>query len=71
MQLAGLWFFVRGWLLLDSAHARGHYEPATGNKALSHIVGGALCLNIVATLQGFAQTFGLEKLLAYVLVAAG
>lgn len=71
VRLAGLWFFVRGWLLLDRANARGHYEPATGNKALAHIVGGAFCINIVATLQGFAQTFGLEKLLAYVLVAGG
>lgn len=71
VQLVGLWAFVWGWVLLDRAHARGHYEPALGNKAVAHLVGGAFCINIVATLQGLAQTFGLEKLLAYVLVAGG
>lgn len=68
VQLVGLWAFVWGWLLLDRAHSRGHYDPATGNKALVHLVGGALCINVVATLQALAQTFGLEKLLAYILV---
>ena len=67
VQLVGLWAFVWGWVLLDRAHARG----ALGNKAVAHLVGGALCINVVATLQGLAQTFGLEKLLAHVLVAGG
>jgi hypothetical protein len=38
---------------------------------VAHLVGGACCINVVATLQGLAQTFGLEKLLATVLVAGG
>ena len=71
VRLVGLWAFMWGWVLLDRAHARGHYEPALGNKAVAHLVGGAFCINIVATLQGLAQTFGLEKLLAHVLVAGG
>lgn len=71
VQLVGLWAFVWGWMLLDRTHARGHYEPALGNKAVAHLVGGAFCINIVATLQGLAQTFGLEKLLAYVVVVGG
>ena len=66
VQLVGLWAFVWGGVLLDRAHARG-----LGNKAVAHLVGGAFCINIVATLQGLAQTFGLEKLLATVLVAGG
>ncbi|MEI2806922.1 MAG: hypothetical protein V9G18_13570 [Albidovulum sp.] len=71
VRLVGLAAFAWGWVLLDRAHARGHYDPALGNKAVAHLVGGALCINVVATLQGLAQTFGLEKLLAHILVAGG
>ena len=67
VQLVGLWAFIWGWVLLNRAHARG-YDPGLGGKGLAHIVGGSLCINIVATLQGLAQTFGLETLLIYVLI---
>lgn len=67
VQLVGLWAFIWGWILLNRAHARG-YDPGLGGKGLAHIVGGSLCINIVATLQGLAQTFGLETLLIYVLI---
>lgn len=68
VRLVGLAAFIWGWVLLDRAHARGHYEPALGNKAVAHLVGGLLCINVVATLQALAQSFGLEKLLAHLLV---
>lgn len=71
VQGVGLWAFIYGWLLLNRAHQRGYYDPGLGSKALAHIVGGTLCINIVATLHGVAQSFGLEKLLNYVLVAGG
>lgn len=69
VRLVGLAAFMWGWVLLDRAHARGHYDPALGNKAVAHLVGGLLCINVVATLQALAQSLGLEKLLAHVLVA--
>lgn len=71
VQWVGLWAFIYGWTLLNRAHQRGYYDPGLGQKALAHILGGILCINLVATLQGAAQSFGLEKLLNYVLVATG
>lgn len=71
VQLVGLWTFLWGWVLLNRAHGRGHYDPGLGTKALAHLVGGIFCINIVAALQMVAQSFGLEDLLNYVLVAGG
>lgn len=71
VQLVGLWAFMYGWLLLNRAHGRGYYDSTLGHKALAHIVGGILCINLIATLQGVARSFGLEKLLNYVVVAGG
>lgn len=67
VQLVGLWAFIWGWVLLNRAHLRG-YEPGLGGQGLAHVVGGILCINIVATLQGLAQSLGLETLLTYLLV---
>lgn len=69
VQLVGLWAFIYSWILLNRAHGRGHYDSVLGGKALAHLVGGCFCINIVASLQGLAQSFGLEKLLSYVVVA--
>lgn len=71
VQLVGLWAFIWGWVLLNRAHGRGPYDPALGHKALTHLVGGVLCMNIVATLHGVAQSFGLEKWLDDLVVAGG
>ncbi len=71
VQLVGLWAFLYGAVLLNRAHSRSVYDPSLGGKALAHLVGGAFCMNIVATLQGFAQSFGLEKLLNTVIVTHG
>jgi len=71
VQLVGLWAFIWGWVLINRAHGRGDYDPALGQKALAHLVGGTFCMNIVATLQGVAQSFGLEKLLNYLVVPGG
>ncbi len=67
VQLVGLWAFIWGFLLLNRAHARG-YDAGLGHKGMVHIVGGLFCMNIIAGLQMLAETFGLEKLLAYLLV---
>lgn len=71
VQLVGLWAFIWGWVLLNRAHGRGYYDAGLANKAMAHILGGAFCINIIATLQLVAQSFGLEKLLNYVVVAGG
>lgn len=70
VQLVGLWAFIYGWILLNRAHSRGYYDPATGGAGLIRIMAGSFCINIVATLQAVAQSFGLEKLLNYLLLAS-
>jgi hypothetical protein len=67
VQLVGLWAFIWGFALLKRAHARV-FEPALNGKAVTHIIGGIFCLNIVASLQLLAETFGLEQLLSYIIV---
>ncbi|MCP5197896.1 MAG: hypothetical protein H6970_16055 [Gammaproteobacteria bacterium] len=69
VQLVGLWAFIWGFVLLNRAHARG-YDAALGSKAVMHIIGGILCMNVVASLQVLAATLGLEKLLSYLLTPA-
>jgi len=71
VQLVGLWAFLYGAVLLNRAHSRSVYDPGLGGKALAHLVGGVFCMNIVATVQVIAQSFGLEKLLNTVIVAGG
>lgn len=69
VQLVGLWAFLYGAVLLNRAHSRSVYDPGLGGKALAHLVGGVFGMNIVATMQTVAQSFGLEQLLNTVLVA--
>ena len=67
VQLVGLWAFIYGWVLIKRANTRS-YDPAVGSKGVVHIAGGVLAMNIVATLHMLAETFGLERLLAYIIV---
>ena len=71
VQLVGLWAFLYGAVLLNRAHGRSVYDPGLGGKALAHLVGGVFCMNIVATVQTIAQSFGIEQLLNTVIVAGG
>ena len=71
VKLVGLWAFLYGAVLLNRAHSRSVYDPGLGGKALTHLVGGVFCMNIVATVQAIAQSFGIEKLLNTVIVAGG
>ena len=58
----------RGWgVAPPRAHARGGYEPGLGAKGATHIVGGILAMNGVATLKMAAETFGLQALLQYLI----
>jgi hypothetical protein len=66
VQIVGLWAFLWGFMLLNHAHARGSYEPGLGTKGATHIVGGILAMNSIATLKMAAETFGLQTLLQYI-----
>lgn len=56
-QIVGLIAFIRGWLILAQSAKQGA-QPALG-RALTHIIGGILAINIVGTKNVIWATFGL------------
>ncbi len=56
VQLIGAIAFVRGWLILKKIVEGTANEPLA--KALTHIIGGVLCVNIALFLDIMDRTFG-------------
>jgi intracellular multiplication protein IcmC len=57
VQFVGLISFIRGWLILV-AHAQQPGGQASLGKALTHIIGGLLAINIIGVGQVIWSTFG-------------
>lgn len=57
-QIIGFIAFIRGWLLAK-AHVEG-VGNATMGQALTHIIGGAICMNIIVFLRAAQATFGVN-----------
>lgn len=57
IQIIGLIAFLRGWVILARATSEGS-QPGTIGKAITHIVGGVLGINIVGTITVLQNTFG-------------
>lgn len=58
IQIVGLISFVRGWMIIVKA-AQGGGQVTMG-KGVTHIIGGILALNIVATRNALWATLGLQ-----------
>lgn len=59
IQLIGYIAFVRGWLILSKlGHAGG--QPGNMGKGLTHIIAGIILVNIVASINILANTFGFQ-----------
>ncbi len=58
VQIIGLIAFIRGWLLLAQSSKQGA-QPMTG-KAMVHIFGGILAINILGTKDIISGTFGIN-----------
>ena len=56
IRIIGLIAFIRGWVILGRATSEGA-QPGTIGKALTHIVGGILGINIVGTITILQNTF--------------
>lgn len=60
VQLVGLIAFIRGWM-----HLVGHVQQSGGQhtlgKALTHIIGGLLAINIIGVTDIFWNTFGFSS----------
>lgn len=59
VSLIGLLAFIRGWLMLV-AHAEHPGGQATLGKALTHIIGGLLAINILGVVNVIWNTFGFK-----------
>lgn len=58
IKLIGVIAFVRGWLLLARLGGHGGAQPGTVPKAIMHIVGGLLAINIMGTVTLFKSMVG-------------
>lgn len=59
IQFVGLVAFLRGWLLLSQTAGQGAQPQAFG-KALTHILGGILAMNVVGTANILSATLGIN-----------
>lgn len=57
IRIIGLIAFIRGWIILARTATEGA-QPGTFGKAVTHIVGGVLAVNIVGTITVLQNTFG-------------
>lgn len=60
VQLVGIIAFVRGWFFLAKGGQQGAQQGI--GKAITHIIGGIMAVNIVGTYEVFANTLGLPAL---------
>ena len=60
VSIIGLIAFIRGWLILV-ANAEHPGGQATLGKALTHIIGGLLAMNILGVVDIIWSTFGLKS----------
>lgn len=58
IQIVGFLAFIRGWVLLTAYGEQSTGQPVLG-KAITHIIGGVLALNIFETWQILKNTFGI------------
>ncbi|HVY53334.1 MAG TPA: hypothetical protein VHA13_02325, partial [Gammaproteobacteria bacterium] len=61
VQLIGTIAFIRGLLMLKAAGSERGGQPGMLGKALAHMGGGILCINIYNTLQVLEKTVGLAN----------
>lgn len=59
IQLVGMISFIRGFLILSHAVSQTHSSQHTFGKAMTHIIGGILAINIEGTKQVVQATFGI------------
>ncbi len=57
IQIVGLVSFIRGWVYLAQGSSGGQGQHTTG-KALTHIIGGLLAINIVEFMNILWNSFG-------------
>ena len=51
IQVVGIIAFIRGWVLLAKGASQGGHQQGGFGKALMHIFGGILAINVVQTLS--------------------
>jgi intracellular multiplication protein IcmC len=57
VQLIGMIAFIRGWVLIAGSSQQGSHSPM--GKAITHIVGGLMALNIGGLMDVINRSFGI------------
>lgn len=60
VRFIGLVSFVRGWVLLAQSASQSGSQPGSFGKGVTHIIGGALALNIVLFVKVMSNTLGVD-----------
>lgn len=61
LQLIGVIAFIRGMIIMTQLAGQGG-QPGTFSKAMAHIIGGILCINMYDTVRTILISFGLENI---------
>lgn len=63
LQFIGVIAFIRGLIIMSHLGGQGG-QPGTFGKAMTHIIGGTLCINMYDTVRTILITFGLQDILS-------
>ena len=58
IQFIGLVAFFRGWIIISNLGEQSQAQGSGLGKALTHLIGGTLAMNIVGTIDILKATFG-------------
>ncbi|OAI48680.1 hypothetical protein AYO45_04550 [Gammaproteobacteria bacterium SCGC AG-212-F23] len=61
IQLIGYVAFIRGLMILAKVGSHGGHQDSFG-KAMAHIIGGTLCINMYQFIQTISNTLGLAQI---------
>lgn len=59
IQLIGLFTFIRGWIMMIRV-ADQNNQPGTFGKAIMHVLGGLLAINVIGTKDVIFSSFGIS-----------
>jgi intracellular multiplication protein IcmC len=62
IQLIGVIAFIRGLVIFTHLGGQGGHQPGTFGRAMAHVVGGILCINLYDFLQAILGSLGIGTL---------
>jgi len=62
IQLIGVIAFIRGLVIFTHLGGQGGHQPGTLGRAMAHVIGGILCINLYDFLQAILGSLGIGTL---------